>query len=135
MLSTFSCYNTKNNRMGCPCANPPGKGGRKPVPRDPITMQPAKQSVPLSRNDIRAGRIRTDKVAKLTHVQDDVQEMQHVDAGVDLSDSHAKGDASELANYGPDVQNVSGESNRAKHRKKTTMGGFLSAYNRVRRRR
>lgn len=50
--------------MGCPCANPPGKGG-KPVPRNPMTLKPISSNAPLSRQDIRLGRTR--KEAAVAH--------------------------------------------------------------------
>ena len=48
----------KRSTMGCPCANPPGKGSRKPVQRNPMTLQPINSSGPLTRKDIRSGRIK-----------------------------------------------------------------------------
>lgn len=51
--------------MGCPCANPPGKGAGRPVPRHPMTLKPM-QSNTLSRESIRklATRREPARVAK-----------------------------------------------------------------------
>ena len=46
--------------MGCPCANPPGKG-KTPVPRDPYTLKPINKDGPLSRNDIKNGNVKIQK--------------------------------------------------------------------------
>ena len=48
-----------NNKlsMPCPCANPPGTG-KKPVPRNPYTLKPLGNNAPVSRKDIRMGRVK-----------------------------------------------------------------------------
>lgn len=44
--------------MGCPCANPPGKGG-KPIPRIPMAFKPLNpENTRLSRDDIRNKRVK-----------------------------------------------------------------------------
>ena len=69
--------------MGCPCANPPGKGGKRPVPRNPITMKPINPNTRLSRQDIRLGRTRKEAIP----LNDDPEE----DDG-DKEDGQAKND-------------------------------------------
>lgn len=56
--------------MGCPCANPPGKGG-KPVPRNPMTLKPISSNAPLSRQDIRLGRTRKEAAVVSDEVESD----------------------------------------------------------------
>ena len=48
----------EDTSMGCPCANPPGKGGVRPVPRNPFTMHPISYVSGLTRDDIRRKRVK-----------------------------------------------------------------------------
>lgn len=64
--------------MGCPCANPPGKGG-KPVPRNPMTLKPLSSSTPLSRNDIRNGRVKreiSEPIPKIDEEEDSMESLE-----------------------------------------------------------
>ena len=36
----FTKKEDRSSIMGCPCANPPGRGKHRAIPRDPSTMRP-----------------------------------------------------------------------------------------------
>ena len=60
-------------KMGCPCANPPGASGKRViVVRNPHTLRPLGSETPLSRQDIISGRTRRVTEPIMPQEEDDV---------------------------------------------------------------